>query len=265
MQRLLVALLTFVAFSLPAFAQPAPSPEALRDLAPSGKLRAALNFGNGVLVQGEHGAPRGVTPDLAKELAKRLGVPLEFVNYTSAGRTFAGMSKGEADVGFIAIEPARAAEMEFTAPYVIIEGTYMVRKDSSLKDVEDVDKPGIRIGVGQGSVYDLFLTRTLKHATLVRNPKGGADGGIAPFVEGRLDAAAGVRQPLDPYAKDHPEMRVMTGAFDQIRQAMGTPKGRLAGLAYLRVFIEQMKANGFVAEALKRSGQVAKVGPPEKP
>jgi polar amino acid transport system substrate-binding protein len=140
----------------------------------------------------------------------------------------------------------------------------MVRKDSPLKDVADVDKPGIKIGVGLASVYDLYLTRTLKHATLVRAKVGGAAAGIPVFLEQHLDAAAGVRNPLDDYAKEHPEMRVMAGSFQQIRQAMGTPKGRPAGLAYLRAFIEEMKQNGFVADALKRSNQVAVVAPPEK-
>ena len=123
----------------------------------------------------------------------------------------------------------RAAEVEFSAPYVMIQGTYMVRKDSPLKDVGDVDKPGIKIGVGLASVYDLYLTRTLKHATLVRAKVGGAAAGIPVFIDQKLDAAAGVREPLDAYAKEHPEMRVMPGAFEQIGQAMGTVKGKSGG------------------------------------
>src|SRR5580692_2250349 len=139
----------------------------------------------------------------------------------------------------------RAGEVDFTAPYVLIQGAYLVRKDSPLKDVADVDRPGMKIGVGLGSVYDLYLTRTLKNATLVRAPQGGAAGGIAPFITDKLDAAAGVREPLDAYAKDHPEVRVMAGSFEEISQAIGTPKGRgSAGLAYLRAFVEEMKANG---------------------
>jgi len=136
-----------------------------------------------------------------------------------------------------------------------------VRKDSPLKDVDDVDRPGIRIGVGLASVYDLYLTRTLKHATLVRAKVGGAAAGIPVFLDQHLDAAAGVREPLDAYAKEHPDMRVMPGAFEQIGQAMGTVKGRAAGAAYVRAFIEDMKANGMVADALKRSGQKAPVAP----
>jgi polar amino acid transport system substrate-binding protein len=225
---------------MPAAAQPAPSPEALKDLAPTGKLRAAINFGNGVLAQrGPNGEPRGITPDLA---AKRLGVPLEFVTREAAGKVAELLATDTVDIGFIAIEPVRAAQIEFSPPYVVIEGTYMVRQDSLLKDVGDVDKPGVRIGVGLNSVYDLYLTR-----------------------KQNLDAAAGVRQPLDNYAKDHPEMRVMKGAFEEIRQAMGTPKIRGgAGAAYLKAFIEEMKASGFVADALKRSNQVAVVAPSAK-
>jgi polar amino acid transport system substrate-binding protein len=235
----------------------------LKELAPAGKLRAAINFGNGVLAQrGPTGEPRGISADLAAELARRLGVPLEFVHREAAGKVFEALAAGIVDVGFIAIEPVRAAEVEFSTPYVLIEGTYMVRQDSPLKDVGDVDKPGIRIGVGLDSVYDLYLTRTLKQATLVRNKVGGAAAGIEPFVEQGLDAAAGVREPLDLYAKNHPDMRVMPGAFQQIRQAMGTPKGRAAGARYLTAFVEEMKTSGFVADALKRSGQVtAQVAP----
>lgn len=140
----------------------------------------------------------------------------------------------------------------------------MVRQDSPLKDVEDVDKPGIRIGVGLAAVYDLYLTRTLKHATLVRAEGGGAAAGIPVFLEQQLDAAAGVREPLDDYVKQHPQFRVMKGAFEQIRQAMGTQRDKPAGAAYVRAFIEDMKENGFVADALRRSGQTAPVAPPEK-
>ncbi len=135
-------------------------------------------------------------------------------------------------------------------------------QDAPFKNVADVDAPGRKIGVGLGSVYDLYLTRTLKNAVLIRNPNGGAAGGIEPFLDQHLDAAAGVREPLDAYAKDHPDTRVMPDAFEEIQQAIGTPKGRPAGLAYLRQFVEEMKANGFVADALKRSGQTAPVAPP---
>jgi polar amino acid transport system substrate-binding protein len=262
--KLVAAFIILFYASFPVFAQSAPSPDVLKDLAPTGKLRAAINFGNGVLAQkGPNDEPRGVSAELASALAKRLRVPVEFVIYTAAGKVFAGAKENAWDIGFIAIEPVRAAEVDFSPPYVIIQGAYLVRKESPLKDVADVDAPGIKIGVGLGSVYDLFLTRTLQHATLVRAPQGGAAGGITPFVEQKLDAAAGVREPLDAYAKDHPEVRVIPGSFEEISQAIGTPKGRgAAGIGYLRTFVEDMKANGFVADALKRSGQTAPVAPP---
>ncbi|MBC7579193.1 MAG: transporter substrate-binding domain-containing protein, partial [Tardiphaga sp.] len=188
----------------PAFAQ-SPSPDVLRDLAPTGQLRAAINFGNSVLAQkGPDGAPRGVSADLAAELAKRLGVPVAFVPFEAAGKVFEGARAGIWDVGFMAIEPVRAAEVMFTAPYVIIEGTYMVRRESPFRDVGEVDQPGIKIAVGLGSAYDLYLTRTIKQATLLRAATGGGTAMIEMFVNDRLDVASGVRQQLDAYAKDHP-------------------------------------------------------------
>ena len=160
---------------------------------------------------------------------------------------------------FLAIEPVRAAEIEFTAPYVIIEGCYAVLQDSALKSPAEVDKPGIRIGVNVNSAYDLFLTRNLKHATLVRSEDGAAD-----FLKEKLEAAGGVKQALQKFIAANPDVRLIEPRFMEIRQAMGTAKGRLAGAAYLRAFIEEMKASGFVADALKRSGQHdAAVAPPE--
>lgn len=243
-----------------------PDAAALRDLAPNGKLRAAINFGNGVLAQKDPltGAAKGVTADLARELGARLGVPVELIPHDAAGKVFDGATTNAWDIAFVAIEPVRAAVIEFTAPYVIIEGTYMVTKDSPLKTIADVDQAGVRIGVGLKSAYDLYLSRTIKNATLVRAAEGGGNAGIDFFIAEKLEAVGGVRQPLEAYAKDHPDVRVMDGHFMEIQQAMGTPKGRLAGAAYLRDFVEEMKANGFVAEALKRSGQTAAVAPAAK-
>jgi polar amino acid transport system substrate-binding protein len=240
--------------SAPALAQTAPA-EAVKELAPSGKLRAAINYGNGVLAQKGADGPRGISADLSRELARRLSVPLEFVTFEAAGKVFEAVKTGGIDVMFIAIEPVRAAEVDFSPPYVLIEGTYLVPQGSPLKVIDDVDRPGVRIAIGRGSAYDLFLTRTLKHATLVRAATGGCCAMIDLFRAEKLDAVAGVRQPLVEYAKAHPDVRVMDGRFQEIRQAMGTPKGRPAGAAYLRAFVEEMKASGFVADALKRSNQ----------
>ncbi len=238
--------------------------DARQDLAPGGKLRAAINLGNSVLAQRDAatGQPKGITPDLARELGRRLGVAVELVTYDAAGKVFDAVKTGAWDIAFVAIEPVRAAEIEFSAPYVIIEGTYMVPKDSPLKLIADVDRPGVRIAVGLKSAYDLYLTRTIKNATIVRASAGGGSAMIDLFVNDKLEVAAGVKQPLVAYAKDHPEVRVMDGHFMEIQQAMGTPKGRTAGAEYLRAFVEEMKASGFVAEALKRSNQVATVTPP---
>jgi len=224
--------------------------QAVKELAPTGKLRVGINFGNMVLAQGTAASPRGITPDLARELGKRLGAPVEFIAFDAAGKTFEAMKAGTLDIIFLAIEPVRAAEIEFTAPYVLIEGVYLVPKDSPLKKTADVDREGVRIGVNKDSAYDLFLTRTLKHAKILR-----AESGVDLFVKNKLEAAAGVKQPLAVYAKTNPNVRVMDGRFMEIRQAMGSPKGRDAGARYLRTFVEEMKAGGFVADALKRSNQ----------
>ena len=234
--------------------------DVVKDLAPTGTLRAGINLGNMVLAQTDEktGEPKGITVDLARELGGRLGVPVELVRFDAAGKPFEGLKAGALDIVFLAIEPVRAAEVAFTAPYVIIEGVYLVPKDSALKTVGDVDRAGVRVGVNKGSAYDLFLTRTLKAAQLVRG-----ESGIDLFVNDKLDAAAGVKQPLVEYAKTNPAVRVMDGRFMEIQQAMGTPLGRDAGAKYLRRFVEEMKAGGFVADALKRSNQPdAAVAPP---
>ena len=238
----------------------------VKDLAPTGKLRAAINLGNMVLAQKDPatGDMRGVTVDLARELARRVGLPLELVPFDAAGKVFEALKAGAWDVAFLAIEPVRAAEIAFTAPYVIIEGVYLVPKDSRLRAVADVDRDGVRIAVNKGSAYDLYLTRTIKHAQLVRG-----ENGIELFVRDRLEAAAGVKQPLVEYAKTDPSVRIMDGRFMEIRQAMGTPKlryqGREAAPRYLHAFVEEMKATGFIAEALRRSNQPdAAVAPPAK-
>jgi len=234
---------------------PAAPPGARSELAPTGKLRAAINFGNPVLAQKDPatGEPRGVSVDLARELGRRLGVPVELVTFAAAGKVFDALQKGAWDIAFLAIDPARAAEIAFTAPYVVIEATYVVPADSPLRTIEDVDRDGVRVAVGNKSAYDLYLTRTLKRAQLVRVPTSPA--AIDVFLKDKLEAAAGVKQPLLQFAKTNPTVRVMDGRFMVIEQAMGTPRGREAGARYLREFVEEMKASGFVARGLERSGQ----------
>ena len=182
-------------------------------------------------------------------------MPLEFVTFTAAGKAFEAAKANTVDVLFVAIEPVRAAEVEFTPPYVLIEGAYLVLKDSPLREPADVDQPGKRISVGENSAYDLYLTRTLKNARLLRTA-GGCCKNIDLFRAEKLDAAAGVRQPLAEYAKDHPDVRVMEKAVSSksVRR-WARRKAALAAAAYLRTFVEEMKASGFVADALKRSNQ----------
>src|SRR3954469_7149 len=159
MIRIIFAGLLLVSAGVAAYAQTAP-PEAVKELAPSGKLRAAINYGNGVLAQkGPDGEPRGVSVDLSCEPAKRLGVPRDFVTFTAAGKAFEAAKENKVDVLFVAIEPVRAADAAFTPPYVLIEGSYMGLKDSRLPEPADVDRPGIRISVGENSAYHLYLTR----------------------------------------------------------------------------------------------------------
>jgi polar amino acid transport system substrate-binding protein len=225
------------------------------ELAPSGKLRAAINFGNSVLVQKDPatGEPRGVSPALARELARRLGVPVAYVAFDAAGKVFDALQAGVWDIAFLATDPARAAGIDFTAPYVVIEGTYAVRSNSPLRAIADFDRDGVRIAVGRASAYELYLSRTLKHATLIRESSG--TDAFDLFLKDKLEAVAGVKQSLVAFAKAQTDMRVIPGRFMQIEQAMGTPKGRAAGVHYLREFVEEMKASGFVADTLAKSGQ----------
>jgi polar amino acid transport system substrate-binding protein len=240
-----------------------PSPDVIKELAPTGKLRVAMNFGNSVLAQKDAatGEPRGVSAELARELARRLGIEIAFTGFDAAGKVTDAVKQGGLDIVFLAIDPVRGEGIDFTGPYVIIEGAYMVPANSALQANEEVDRAGVRIAVARGSAYDLYLTRAIKQATLVREPSGPQ--AMDLFVRDKLEAAAGVKQPIMAFAKSRPGLRVIPGRFMVIEQAMGTPKGRPAGVRYLRQYIEEMKASGFVADALKRSGQTdAAVAPP---
>ena len=231
---------------------PAASSAAARaELGASGALRAAINFGNPILAtRGEGGQPRGVSVDLAQEAGRRLGLPVELVTFTSAGNVVDAVKERKVDLAFVAIDPVRAADMEYTAPYVIIEGAYLVRSASPLQRNEEVDRAGTRVAVGRGSAYDLFLTRELKAATLVRAPTSPEVTDF--FLAQNLDVAAGVRQQLEADARRVAGVRLLPGRFMVIQQAMGVPKGRTAAQAWLSAYIEEMKATGYVAAALQR-------------
>ena len=242
------------------------SQEALKELAPQGPVRVAINFGNSVLVQRDPatGEGRGITIDLARELGRRSGVEVKLIPFDAAGKVFDALAAGAWDLAFLAIDPVRAAGIDFTAPYVIIEGSYMVGADSPLRRVEEVDRAGVRICVATGSAYDLYLTRTIRHAQLLRAPTG--EESLEMFLRDGIEVAAGVKSPLQRFAATRPGLRVMDGRFMAIEQAMGVPRGRSEALRYLRGFIEDMKASGFVAQALARSGQHdAMVAPPAAP
>jgi polar amino acid transport system substrate-binding protein len=222
--------------------------------APTGRLRAAINLGNPILAHavGEGGAG-GVSVDLAREFARRLGVDLELVVVDTAGKSVDAVATERADIGFFAIDPARGADIAFTAPYVLIEGSYLVKADSPIRANEDVDRAAHRVVVGKGSAYDLFLTRNLQQAQIVRAPSSPAV--VPTFLEQGADVAAGVRQQLEADAHSQAGLRLLEGRFMVIRQAMGVPKSRGAqAAAFLATFVEEMKADGFVADALKRHG-----------
>ena len=220
--------------------------------APSGTLRASINLGNPILAnKNASGQPVGVSVDLATELAKRLGLPVELVVFDSAGKSVEALSQDKADIGFFAVDPVRGKDIAFTAPYVLIEGSYLVRQDSALMRNEEVDRAGTRIAVGKGSAYDLFLTRDIKSAQILRAPTSPTT--VDFFLEQTLDVAAGVKQQLEMDAKRLPNLRLLPGRFMVIEQAMGLPKTRdIEARIYLQRFVEDMKASGFVANALKK-------------
>jgi polar amino acid transport system substrate-binding protein len=251
MSNLLRLLFLFIAPMLfTACASQPPAPSAI--LAPTGKLRAAINFGNPILAtkDASTGEARGVSVDLARELGRRLGVPVELVPFAAAGKVVEAIREAQVDVGFVAIDPVRGADMLQTPAYVVIEGAYLVRDNSPIKNNADVDRAGNRIVIGNGSAYDLFLTREIKAATLVKAPTSPAVTDL--FIAQNLEVAAGVKQQLQADAQRLPGLRLLDGRFMVINQAVGIPKGRESGLNYVRDFIEEMKASGFVAEALKR-------------
>ncbi len=228
---------------------------AAADLAPTGVIRAAINTANIVLARKDPkgGDPTGVSVDLARAVGHSLGLPVRLIPYESAGAVFAAINGAQWDLAFLAIEPSRAEAVEFTQPYVRIEGTYLVRADAPFAGVADVDRADIRISVASNAAYDLFLTRTLTHARLVRAPNPAA--ALDLFERREVDVSAGVRQVLDAAAADRPDRRVLPDRFMGIEQAMAVPRGRPAGAAYLGSFLQDAIASGAVRQILERHGQ----------
>ena len=251
--RVLSVLLTAIAVSACVSAQSAPA--AIKaELAPTGTLRAAINYNNPLLARRDAatGELSGISVDLSRELARRAGVPLELIPYDAAGRISGAAKTGEWDIAYLAIDLARAADIDFTAPYLELEGTYLVPAGSPLEKVEEMDREGIRIAVATRSAYDLFLSRTLMHAKIVRADTTPLS--MRMMIEQKLDAVAAVRTALVNEARRMPGSRVMSGHFMTIPQAAGVPKGRPAAARYVSEFIEEMRTSGFVAKALEKHG-----------
>ena len=223
-------------------------------LAPQGFLRVAINLGNPVLAQGDARSPRGPTLELATALAQRMGVQARFTCHDAAASVVAAANQDEWDLAFLAIDPARADRIAFSAPYVEIEGTYLVRADSPAQRVADLDHDGLRIAVGRGAAYDLFLSRELRHATIER--AGTSAAAIDLFDQQHLDAAAGVRQPLEAWARSHPGHRVLADRFTVIQQAVAAPASRPAdALQALFEEVQAIKAGPLLGQAFARAGQ----------
>src|SRR5262249_1735067 len=222
------------------------------ELAPSGKIRGGINFGNALLANRDtDGTPRGIAVDLAQELARRVGVPLEIVSYATAGKMADGAKAGAWDVAFLATDPDRASEIIFTASYLEIPTTYLVPAASPLQTSADADREGIRIAVSAKSAYDLFLTRELKRAQLVR--EAGVDASVDLFFAEGLDALAGLKPLLIDLAEKHPGTRLLDGHFTVVQQAVGVPKGHDAAASYVAEFVADIKVSGLVTTLIKKN------------
>jgi polar amino acid transport system substrate-binding protein len=228
--------------------------DALRtELAPTGTLRVALNLSNFLLVSAAppDGEPVGIAPDIGREIARRIGAPVAFVRYPSPGDLAAAASTGAWDVGLIGADPLRAAEIAFTPAYLEIEASYLVPADSPIRSIADVDRPGVRVAVGDKTAYDMYLRRTLQHATLHR--AAGLEASYQLFVDEKLDALAGLKPRLAADQARLPGSRVLAGKFTAVQQAIGTPIGRSAAAGFLREFVRDIQA-GLVAQLIAKHG-----------
>lgn len=223
-----------------------------KDLAPTGKLRIGINYSNFLIVSGDgpDGEPRGIAPDLGRELARKAGLPFEFVRFDAAGKLFDAVKAAQCDVGFLGAEPQRAAEVEFTQAYLELPVTFLVPPGSPIKSIADIDREGVRVSVSDRSAYDLFLTRTLKKAKIIRTQ--GIPASFDTFVREKLDALAGLKPRLVEEQARLSGSRILEGEVTSVQQAMGAPKGRAAAAKYLREFAEEVKRSGFVARAIEK-------------
>jgi polar amino acid transport system substrate-binding protein len=256
-QSLLILFCVFALTSI-AVAQQL-SPAVRSELAPSGRLRIGINFGNALLTnRAADGTPGGIAVDLARELARRANLPMEIVSYEGAGRMADGAKAKEWDVAFLATDPARQSEITFTDPYLEIETTYLVPANSPVRTIADVDRPGIRVAVADKSAYDLVLTRELKQAQLVRAP--GVDASVDRFFRDKLEVLAGLKPLLVEVAEKQKGTRVLDGRFSVVQQAVGVPRGRDAAARYLQSFVDDIKTSGLVARTIE-SNRIRGVSP----
>ena len=231
-----------------------PSPAVRTELAPTGTLRAGINYGNVVLATKDAatGELRGVHVDLARELARRAGVDVELIGFDAAGSLVDGIKSGALDVALLSAEPARAGEITFSPAYVDIDATYLVPAGSAIQSVAAVDRAGVRVAIAAKSAYEFYLSRTLKHAKLVAG--SGTFGAYDVFVSGKLDALVGIRPRLVIEAEKLPGSRVLADRFMAIEQTIASPKGRAATATYVRAFVEDAKASGLIARMLAQHG-----------
>jgi polar amino acid transport system substrate-binding protein len=224
------------------------------ELAPGGRLRIGLNYSNFLIVSGDgpDGTPRGIAPDLGRELARRAGLPFEFVKFDAAGKLFDAVKAAQCDVGFLGAEPQRAAEVEFSPAYLELPVTFLVPPGSPIRAIAEIDREGVRVSVSDRSAYDLFLTRNLKQAQIIRS--AGIPASYDTFVREKLEALAGLKPRLVEEQARLPGSRILEGEVTSVQQAMGTPKGRPAAAQYLRGFADDVKRSGFVARAIEQHG-----------
>lgn len=227
-------------------------PAVLAELAPTGTLRAGINLSNFLLVTGqaENGDPVGVSPDVAAEIARRLGVAVQYVTYPDPGALADASDRDEWDVGNIGAEPQRAETIAFTAAYSEIEATYLVPAGSPIKTIADVDRPGVRIAVKGRAAYGLWLENNLQHATLIRTET--IDASFDIFADQGLDALAGLRPRLILDVARLSGARILNGQFSAVQQAVGTPRKNVEAAIWLRAVVEDLKSSGFIAELIKR-------------
>ena len=225
-----------------------------QELAPGGTLRVGLNYGNFLLVlkDSPDGSPNGIAPDLGRELGRRLGVPVQFVKFKQAGQLADGVRDEKCDVGFLGAEPQRADEIAFTKAYLEIPVTFLVPAGSKIRTIQDVDREGVRISVSARSAYDLYLSRTLKHAQLLRVE--GIDASYEKFKNEGLEVLAGLKPRLVSDAEKLPGSRVLDGQVTGVQQAVGTTKSRSSGAQYLSEFVEDIKKTGLVAKTIEKHG-----------